>query len=85
MSEEKPSFSMEKVVDMLFPVLLAAVAWLLGEIHREALVIAYSNQYVLLTIMPLLLLPLVWLTVMPRGDRSVNTRPAERTSDLPPH
>ena len=32
MSEEKPSFSMEKVVDMLFPVLLAAVAWLLGEI-----------------------------------------------------
>ena len=32
MSEEKPSFSMEKVVDMLFPVLFAAVAWLLGEI-----------------------------------------------------
>ncbi|MFZ9477696.1 MAG: DHA2 family efflux MFS transporter permease subunit [Steroidobacteraceae bacterium] len=42
-------------------------AWLLGEIHREALVIAYSNQYVLLTLMPLLLLPLVWLTVMPRA------------------
>jgi DHA2 family multidrug resistance protein len=41
-------------------------AWLLGEIHREALVIAYSNQYALLTLMPLLLLPLVWLTVMPR-------------------
>lgn len=29
---EKSSFSMDKVVDMLFPVLLAAVAWLLGEI-----------------------------------------------------
>ena len=28
----KSGFSMEKVVDMLFPVLLAAVAWLLGEI-----------------------------------------------------
>ena len=32
MSEEKSSFSMEKVVDMLFPVLLAAVGWLLSEI-----------------------------------------------------
>ena len=32
MSEQKSGFSMEKVVDMLFPVLLAAVAWLLGEI-----------------------------------------------------
>ena len=28
----KPGFSMEKVVDMLFPVLLAAVGWLLSEI-----------------------------------------------------
>ncbi len=28
----KSGFSMEKVVDMLFPILLAAVAWLLGEI-----------------------------------------------------
>ncbi len=32
MSEEKSGFSMEKVVDMLFPVLLAAVGWLLSEI-----------------------------------------------------
>jgi|GEM_PF-1565979 len=32
MSEDKSSFSMEKVVDMLFPVLLAAVGWLLSEI-----------------------------------------------------
>lgn len=32
MSEDKPGFSMEKVVDMLFPVLLAAVGWLLSEI-----------------------------------------------------
>ena len=29
---EKSSFSMNKVVDMLFPVLLAAVGWLLTEI-----------------------------------------------------
>lgn len=32
MSEDKSGFSMEKVVDMLFPVLLAAVGWLLSEI-----------------------------------------------------
>ena len=29
---EKSGFSMEKVVDMLFPVLVAAVGWLLSEI-----------------------------------------------------
>ena len=28
----KPGFNMEKAVSMLFPVLLAAVAWLLGQI-----------------------------------------------------
>ena len=32
MGEEKSSFSMGKIVDMLFPVLLAAVGWLLSEI-----------------------------------------------------
>jgi hypothetical protein len=32
MSEKTDGFSMEKVVDMLFPVLLAAVGWLLSEI-----------------------------------------------------
>ena len=32
MRDAKSGFSMEKAVDMLFPVLLAAVAWLLGEI-----------------------------------------------------
>ena len=32
MSEERSGFSMEKAVDMLFPVLLAAVGWLLSEI-----------------------------------------------------
>lgn len=62
-----------------------SMAWLLSEIHREALVIAYSNQYVLLTIMPLLLLPLVWLTVMPRSGSPGVDRPTERAGDLPPH
>ena len=32
MSEDKSGFSMGKLVDMLFPVLLAAVGWLLSEI-----------------------------------------------------
>ena len=31
-TETKSGFSMEKVVDMLFPVLFAAVGWLLSEI-----------------------------------------------------
>lgn len=29
---EKPGFNMQKMIDMLFPVLLAAVGWLLTEI-----------------------------------------------------
>jgi len=32
MRNQKSGFSMEKAVDMLFPVLLAAVGWLLSEI-----------------------------------------------------
>lgn len=35
--------------------------WILQTVHREALVIAYSNQYVLLALMPAILLPCVWL------------------------
>ena len=51
MSEEKPSFSMEKVVDMLFPVLLAAVAWLLGEItsFQNRLIAIESKIPILIT------------------------------------
>jgi hypothetical protein len=33
----------------------------LQAVHREALVIAYANQYVMLALMPALLLPCVWL------------------------
>jgi hypothetical protein len=32
MNNQKSGFSMDKLVDMLFPVLLAAVGWLLSEI-----------------------------------------------------
>ena len=51
MSDEKPSFSMEKVVDMLFPVLLAAVAWLLGEItsFQNRLIALESKMPILIT------------------------------------
>ena len=51
MSEEKSSFSMEKVVDMLFPVLLAAVAWLLGEItsFQNRLIAIESKIPILMT------------------------------------
>ena len=51
MSDEKSSFSMEKVVDMLFPVLLAAVAWLLGEItsFQNRLIALESKMPILIT------------------------------------
>ncbi len=47
----KPGFSMEKVVDMLFPVLLAAVAWLLGEISsfQNRLIAIESKMPALIT------------------------------------
>lgn len=51
MAEQKSSFSMEKVVDMLFPVLLAAVAWLLGEItsFQNRLIAIESKIPILIT------------------------------------
>jgi len=51
MSEEKSSFSMEKVVDMLFPVLLAAVGWLLSEItsFQNRLIEIESKMPILIT------------------------------------
>ena len=47
----KPGFSMEKVVDMLFPILLAAVAWLLGEItsFQNRLIALESKMPILIT------------------------------------
>ena len=47
----KPGFSMEKAVDMLFPVLLAAVAWLLGEITsvQNRLIALESKMPILFT------------------------------------
>ncbi len=50
-TEGKSSFSMEKVVDMLFPVLLAAVAWLLGEItsFQNRLIAIESKIPILIT------------------------------------
>ena len=47
----KPGFSMDKVVDMLFPVLLAAVAWLLGEItsFQNRLIALESKMPILIT------------------------------------
>ena len=51
MSEEKSSFSMEKAVSMLFPVLLAAVAWLLGQISsfQSRLISIESKMPILIT------------------------------------
>ena len=46
-----PGFSMEKVVDMLFPVLLAAVGWLLSEItsFQNRLIEIESKMPILIT------------------------------------
>ena len=51
MSQEKSGFSMEKVVDMLFPVLLAAVGWLLSEItsFQNRLIAIESKMPILIT------------------------------------
>ena len=51
MSEDKSGFSMEKVVDMLFPVLLAAVGWLLSEIasFQNRLIEIESKMPILIT------------------------------------
>ena len=51
MRDAKSGFSMEKVVDMLFPVLLAAVAWLLGEItsFQNRLITIESKMPILIT------------------------------------
>jgi len=51
MRDAKSGFSMEKVVDMLFPVLLAAVAWLLGEItsFQNRLISLESKMPILIT------------------------------------
>ena len=51
MAEQKSGFSMEKVVDMLFPVLLAAVGWLLSEItsFQNRLIAIESKIPVLIT------------------------------------
>ena len=50
-TETKSSFSMEKVVDMLFPVLLAAVGWLLSEItsFQNRLIAIESKIPILIT------------------------------------
>ena len=47
----KPGFSMEKIVDMLFPVLLAAVGWLLSEItsFQNRLIAIESKIPILIT------------------------------------
>lgn len=50
-TETKSGFSMEKVVDMLFPVLLAAVGWLLSEItsFQNRLIAIESKIPILIT------------------------------------
>jgi DHA2 family multidrug resistance protein len=57
---------------------LSSFAWILQMAHREALVIAYSNQYVLLALMPAILLPAVWLM-----RRNVTTGTLSSPSDRP--
>lgn len=48
----------------------AAFAWLVGEWHREALVVAYANQHLVLAILPALLVPIVWLARKPAVSES---------------
>lgn len=55
-------------------------------IQREALVIAYSNQYVMLAVMPLLLIPGVWLMQrLPLSGESKDGVAAVVSRDATPH
>lgn len=42
------------------------MSWLGEELRRESLVLAYSNQHLLLCVLPLIILPVVWLTSRPK-------------------
>ncbi len=42
-----------------------SMAWFLFQLRREATVIAYSNQYLLLAVIPLVLMPMIWLSQAP--------------------
>jgi len=44
----------------------ATLAWFIDELRRESLVLSYSNQHVFLCVLPLVILPIVWLTSRPR-------------------
>ena len=43
----------------------AGLGWLIGEVHRESLVIAYANQHAWLAVLPLLMIPMVWAARRP--------------------
>jgi DHA2 family multidrug resistance protein len=63
-----------------------SVSWALHSVYREALVIAYSNQYVILAIMPAVLLPCVWLMQRPPvSDRSGAAADQAVSRDGVPH
>ena len=61
-----------------------ASGWLLGEVHRESLVIAFSNQHAWLALLPLLMVPLVWLARRPvlSGTSASSGDPAARDAAL---
>lgn len=64
----------------------SALLMTLHAIHREALVIAYSNQYVLLAVMPLLLIPGVWLMQrLPLSGASKDAAGQAVPQDATPH
>lgn len=64
----------------------ASISWVLHTVYREALVIAYSNQYVILALMPAVLLPCVWLMQRPpvSGKSAADADPAG-SRDVVPH
>jgi hypothetical protein len=43
----------------------AGLGWLMGEVHRESLVIAYANQHAWLALLPLVMVPMVWAARRP--------------------
>lgn len=63
----------------------ASMGWLAGEVHRESLVIAYSNQHAWLALLPLLMIPMVWFARRPDFSGTSASSADRDVPDAAPH
>ncbi|MFM7706483.1 MAG: MFS transporter, partial [Gammaproteobacteria bacterium] len=63
----------------------AGLGWLVGEVHRESLVIAYANQHAWLALLPLLMIPMVWFARRPDFSGKSASGDDRGVPDVAPH